>query len=153
MGWDKKVCGFGLAGWVRVRSFFDRINRIKEDEEDKMIFISCPVNPLNFVNPDNEKGPRQTSMGWRRGRSFLDRINRIDRIRNKIILYSLYPLHPLNPVNPVKIKSLTPPKNFSEDRARPKPGSFDLTIIRTHPFRVFRLLIECHPHLSAQTLN
>jgi hypothetical protein len=68
MDWDKKVCGFGLAGWVRARSFFDRINRIKEDEEDKMIFISYPFNPLNFVNPDNEKGPRQTSMGW--GKSF-----------------------------------------------------------------------------------
>jgi hypothetical protein len=89
--------------------------------------------------------------GLEEGKVFLDRINRIDRIRNKFILYSLYPLHPVNPVNPVKRKSLTPYKYVSGDRFVRETRSFDLTITRTPPLSVSRILIECHPHLSAKT--
>ncbi len=38
---------FRVGGFPAGKVFFDMINRIKEDEEDKMIFISCPVNPFN----------------------------------------------------------------------------------------------------------
>ena len=75
-----------------------------------MIFISCPVNPLNSVNPADNKGLGQTSRGRDRkvcGLPPAGRVrerffgDRIDRIKKAIFLYSLYPLHPLNPVNPV----------------------------------------------------
>ena len=110
MDWDKKVRGLPLAGRRKGRSFFRQDEEDEKDKEDKMIFISCPVNPLNSVNPADNKGLGQTSRGRDkkvcglppagrvRQRFFGDRINRIDRIIKVIFPY---PLHPLNPVNPV----------------------------------------------------
>jgi hypothetical protein len=90
--------------------------------------------------------------GKKRGGNF-DRINRMKRIKSIKKNIISYPVNPVNPLNPVKRKSLTPHKNISRDRFVRKTRSFDLTIDRTPPFSVSRLLIECHPHLSAKTQN